>query len=262
MKKCVFCGTESPDDAVFCELCGRRFGTDSEDQAVVVQKDNEESSDAIERRTDMKQEPIKTNYPANKGVSTASQYGMIEETKLKAFIRSLNDEEIASQLGDLFAFTEMYKRFLTEEQSVRRYNPVLPPVNEIKPITEDLIETENTQTYQEFSTENESDETETEMPVVESNLDYNTLTAIHAKVSNFSVDELLDNMKELDEILSKGSGFMPPNMFEEYCVAREYCEIRYVDDYFCEPILCENCGAYSLPGEIYCRKCGTKQAQQ
>ncbi len=27
MKKCNFCGTESPDDAVFCEWCGNRFMT-------------------------------------------------------------------------------------------------------------------------------------------------------------------------------------------------------------------------------------------
>lgn len=27
MKKCTFCGTESPDEAVFCEWCGNRFKT-------------------------------------------------------------------------------------------------------------------------------------------------------------------------------------------------------------------------------------------
>ncbi len=86
--------------------------------------------------------------------------------------------------------------------------------------------------------------------------------AIQAKISSLSVEELLDNMKELDEILSKGYDHASRNTFEEYCVEREYCDIRYVNDYGCEPVSCGSCGTYALPGDLYCSTCGGKLAQK
>ncbi len=170
---------------------------------------------------------------------------MINKSKLKSFIRTLSDDEITSQLADLFAFTEVYKQLLIEEQDVREYSS--EPVSEYdsKPvhgISTDIKPNQNNQPVQ----------------FVESELDFNTLSAIQNKVAKFSVDELLDNMKELDTILTMGPSAMPSQAFEEYRVARETCEIRYFEDYSCEPILCGECGAYLLPGERYCRKCGVR----
>lgn len=47
---------------------------------------------------------------------------MCNKAKIKAFIRTLSDEEINSQMSDLFAFMEEYKQLLLEEQTIRRHN--------------------------------------------------------------------------------------------------------------------------------------------
>mgnify|MGYP007076006618 CR=1 FL=1 len=47
---------------------------------------------------------------------------MYNKAKVQAFIRTLSEEEINSQIGDLFAFMEEYKQLLFEEQAVRRHN--------------------------------------------------------------------------------------------------------------------------------------------
>lgn len=47
---------------------------------------------------------------------------MCNKAKVQAFIRTLSDEEINSQIGDLFAFMEEYKQLLIEEQALRRHN--------------------------------------------------------------------------------------------------------------------------------------------
>lgn len=163
---------------------------------------------------------------------------------MQAFIRSLDDEEIASQVNDLFAFMEEYKRLLIEEQNIRRHslnqnNFDVPTLNHgNSPIIKDS-------------------EAVPEDVNVDVSLNYNVLNAIHGKVAGFSEDELLEKMKELDEILAREIATMPQQAFEEYRAAREACEIRYFEDYQCEPLRCKQCGAYLLPTQKFCGKCGS-----
>ena len=50
MKKCSFCGTENSDRAILCELCGRRFKPENEEQIDEPLIINEEKlKDAINR---------------------------------------------------------------------------------------------------------------------------------------------------------------------------------------------------------------------
>lgn len=71
MKKCSFCGTDNQDNAVFCELCGRRFEAEPEekdDKIIIVNEEESESDTAIVNEvveTETAQETKQTNYPVN-----------------------------------------------------------------------------------------------------------------------------------------------------------------------------------------------------
>ncbi len=71
MKKCSFCGTDNQDNAVFCELCGRRFEAEPEekdDETIIVNEEEAESDTAIVNEvveTETAQEIKQTDYPAN-----------------------------------------------------------------------------------------------------------------------------------------------------------------------------------------------------
>ena len=167
---------------------------------------------------------------------------MNNKAKIQSFIRSLSDEEISSQIADLFAFMEEYKQLLIEEQNIRAVDE--PSNFSEQPTRSDISQEKMSQEEKDYV-------------LPEISLDYNVLTAIQNKVSNFTEEELLENMKELDEVLSNGPFAMPTRAFDEYRAAREACELRYFDDYQCEPIMCENCGAYLVPDQMFCGKCGS-----
>ena len=164
------------------------------------------------------------------------------KAKIQSFIRNLSDEEISSQIADLFAFMEEYKKLLLEEQDIRTidrqnvfaeqptHSDIFP--EKVEPVEENYV-------------------------LSEISLDFNTLTAIQNKVDNFTEEELFQNMKELDCILAKGPFEMPTKAFDEYRAAREACEIRYFDDYKCEPVMCKHCGEYLTPDQRFCGKCGS-----
>ena len=66
MKKCSFCGTENSDRAILCELCGRRFKPENEEQIDEPLIINEEKlKDAINRtgETNMVKGARHTDYP-------------------------------------------------------------------------------------------------------------------------------------------------------------------------------------------------------
>ena len=172
---------------------------------------------------------------------------MHNKAKVQTFIRTLSEEEINSQISDLFAFMEEYKQLLLEEQAVRRHNSSMD--YEEQPIKRDIPSTIKSQS---------GDIQET---FTETSLDFNVINAIQSKVARFTEDELLENMKELDEILSNGPLAMPAHTFEEYRVAREACEVRYFEDFKCEPVVCRDCGSYLLPNQKFCGKCGTNVLQ-
>lgn len=90
---------------------------------------------------------------------------------------------------------------------------------------------------------------------VETSLDFDVINAIQSKVARFTEDELIENMKELDAILANGPLAMPAHTFEEYRVARDACEVRYYEDYKCEPVMCRACGTYLLLNQKFCGKC-------
>ena len=168
---------------------------------------------------------------------------MYNKAKVQAFIRTLSDEEIKSQIGDLFEFMEEYKQLLIEEQAVRRHNNSMS-YNE-QPINRDIPSAIKSQSGY------------TQETYTETSLDFNVINAIQSKVARFTEDELLDNMKELDEILLSGPLAMPAHTFEEYRVAREACDVRYFEEYKCEPVMCRDCGSYLLPNQKFCGKCGS-----
>lgn len=168
---------------------------------------------------------------------------MYNKAKVQAFIRTLSDEEINSQISDLFAFMEEYKQLLLEEQAVRRHNQSMN--YEGQPIKRDIPPVIKSQV---------GDEQEM---FEETSLDFNVINAIQSKVARFTEDELLENMKELDAILANGPLAMPAHTFEEYRVAREACEVRYYKDYKCEPVMCRDCSSYLLPNQKFCGKCGS-----
>jgi len=167
--------------------------------------------------------------------------------KVQEFIQTLDEEEIASQINDLFSFMEEYKQLLLKEQAIRRNRRQM--------------------TYGEQSDkpditvpiEQESEDNQEMLEDV--SLDFNVVNAIQNKVSKFTADELLENMKELDEIISKGPLLMPTQVFEEYRVARDACELKYFDEYQCEPIVCSHCGSYLRPKQKFCGKCGSSVPQ-
>lgn len=45
---------------------------------------------------------------------------MYDMAKVQEFIQTLDEEEIASQINDLFSFMEEYKQLLLKEQAIRR----------------------------------------------------------------------------------------------------------------------------------------------
>lgn len=163
--------------------------------------------------------------------------------KVQAFIRTLSEEEINYQISDLFAFMEEYKQLLLEEQALRKHNHSMN--YEKQPIKRDIPPVIKSQV---------GDQQEM---FEKTSLDFNVINAIQSKVARFTEDELLENMKELDEILSNGLLAMPVHIFEEYRVAREACEMRYFEKYQCEPIMCRNCDAYLVPNQKFCGKCGS-----
>lgn len=173
---------------------------------------------------------------------------MYNKTKVQAFIRTLSEEEINSQIGDLFAFMEEYKQLLLEEQAVRRHSR---PVNYGEQLSKhDIPPVIKSQ---------DGDEQEI---FEEISLDFNVINAIQNKVARFTDDELLENMKDLDEILSQGPLAMPAHTFEEYRVARDTCEMRYFEEYQSDPVMCRDCGSYLLPNQKFCGKCGSNVFQE
>lgn len=168
---------------------------------------------------------------------------MQNKEKVQAFIRALSEEEINSQISDLFAFMEEYKQLLLEEQAVRRHNHSMnyekqPIKHDIPPVIKSQVGNEQ-EIFEEPS------------------LDFNVINAIQSKVARFTEDELLENMKELDAILANGPLSMPAHTFEGYRVAREACEVRYYEDYKREPVMCRDCASYLLPNQKFCGKCGS-----
>ena len=177
---------------------------------------------------------------------------MYDMAKVQEFIQTLDEEEITSQIKDLFSFMEEYKQLLLREQTIRRNRRQM--------------------TYGEQSDKPDitvpiDQESEDNQEMLENvSLDVNVVNAIQNKVSKFTADEftadeLLENMKELDEIISKGPLLMPTQAFEEYRVARDACELKYFDEYQCEPIVCSHCGSYLRPKQKFCGKCGSSVPQ-
>ena len=172
---------------------------------------------------------------------------MYDMAKVQEFIQTLDEEEITSQIKDLFSFMEEYKQLLLREQTIRRNRRQM--------------------TYGEQSDKPDitvpiDQESEDNQEMLENvSLDVNVVNAIQNKVSKFTADELLENMKELDEIISKGPLLMPTQAFEEYRVARDACELKYFDEYQCEPIVCGHCGSYLRPKQKFCGKCGSSVPQ-
>ncbi len=167
---------------------------------------------------------------------------MYTRAKVQKYIQTLSDEEINFQIDNLFEFMEEYKKLLLEEQAVRRHD-------DSKNCKEQSI-------IQDTHAATELQPEDTQEIYAEAALDFYVINAIQRKVARFTEDELLDNMKELDEILSNCPA-MPGSTFEEYRVAREACDVRYFEDYKCEPIMCRDCGSYLLPNQKYCGKCGS-----
>ena len=94
---------------------------------------------------------------------------MYNKAKVQVFIRTLSDEEINSQIGDLFAFMEEYKQLLIQEQAVRRHNNSMG-YNE-QPINRDIpsaIKSQSGDTQETFT---------------ETFLDFSVINAIQSKVA-------------------------------------------------------------------------------
>lgn len=174
---------------------------------------------------------------------------MIDYSKWSAFISTLSNEEIHSQLADLFTFTAEYKVLLEEELS-GRLNGVRKPSSVIP---QAILNGSGAETgYNETPGDSE------EGGVLEGvQLDFNVMNRIQSIIDSLTTDQLLDEMKNLDDYLSSAHPAIASD-YQEKIYAKEACELKYFDLFGQEPVVCPNCLAYFSPEQRFCGKCGTQ----
>ncbi len=174
---------------------------------------------------------------------------MIDYSKWSAFISTLSNEEIHSQLADLFTFTAEYKALLEDEIS-GRLNGIRKPAPAIHQAI--LNGSDSEVGYDEPSGYAE------ERGVLEGvQLDFNVMNRIQSIIDSLTTDQLLDEMKNLDVYLSSVNPAMASD-YQEKIYAKEACELKYFDLFGQEPVMCPNCLAYLSPEQRFCGKCGTQ----
>lgn len=174
---------------------------------------------------------------------------MIDYSKWSAFVSTLSNEEIHSQLADLFTFATEYKTLLEEELS-GRLNGVRKPSSDIHQTflsgSDVAVDHDNTSGYSE------------ESGVLEGvQLDFNIMNRIQSVIDSLNTDQLLEEMKNLDDYLSRVNPAMASD-YQEKIYAKEACELKYFDLFGQEPVMCPNCLAYLSPDQRFCGKCGTQ----
>ena len=151
---------------------------------------------------------------------------MIDYSKWSAFISTLSNEEIRSQLADLFTFAVEYKALIEEELSGRLDGDRETP-------SENHSSIEGVQ------------------------LDFRVMNRIKSIIDSLNSDQLLEEMKNLDDYLSSADPAMASD-YQEKIYAQEVCEQKYFDLFGQEPVICPNCLAYLTPEQRFCGKCGTR----
>lgn len=162
---------------------------------------------------------------------------MIDYSKWSAFISTLSTEEIRSQLADLFTFAVEYKTLIEEELSGR-------------PSISDGTDSEDGC--------DETSEYAEEYGALEGvRLDFRVMNRIQSIIDSLNTDQLLEEMKNLDDYLSSADPAMASD-YQEKIYAKEVCEQKYFALFGQEPVICPNCLAYLTPEQRFCGKCGTR----
>lgn len=143
---------------------------------------------------------------------------MIDYSKWSAFISTLSDEEIRSQLADLFTFAVEYKTLIEEELS-GRLDGVRKPSDETSGYAEEGGALDGVR------------------------LDFRVMNRIRSIIGSLNSDQLLEEMKNLDDYLSSADPAMASD-YQEKIYAKEVCEQKYFDLFGQESVICPNCLAY------------------
>lgn len=171
---------------------------------------------------------------------------MMDHRKWSDFVSTLSSEEINSHLADLFSFTAEYKRILEAELG-RRYSNVSGM----------SYDRGHSNTHDEEDTAEEvitiPSELHNELEGVQ--LDFHVMNRIQQAVNGLETDQLLEEMKNLDDYLGQMRSPLAMD-YQEKIFARETCELRYYDIFGREPMQCTHCQTYLTPEQKFCGKCG------
>lgn len=175
---------------------------------------------------------------------------MLDYNKWTAFISTLTNEEIHTQLADINNFAMEYKDLLEDELASRLSGKRKPAPAFPGPLSNDIVIENGSESDPEYLEDSS---------ILEGvQLDFNVMNRIQSVVDSLTTEQLLDEMKNLDKYLSSAQPAMASD-YQEKIYARELCELKYFDLFGQEPIMCPHCLAYLTPAQRFCGKCGTQR---
>lgn len=174
--------------------------------------------------------------------------------KMKGFISSLTDQEIADQLKDIFDWAKVYKELLEEEQEYRHNNRN----SSLTSYKEPQFAYEDTDNYYDFESEEfDSEEFDSgEFDSEELAVDFEIAQFIQQKVAGFSAEETKEQLDKLNQIST--DDFSPLEIAQlQYEI--EVCELHLFELTGKTPdgvYICQYCKAELEPNAKFCGKCG------
>ncbi|MGN0462385.1 MAG: hypothetical protein ACI4HZ_08070 [Ruminococcus sp.] len=173
--------------------------------------------------------------------------------KMKGFISSLTDQEIADQLKDIFDWAKVYKELLEEEQE-HRHNNRNSNFNISLTSSEESESTyEDTDDYYDFDPEEFDSE---DFDSVQLAVDFKLAQFIQQKVAGFSAEETKEQLDKLNQIST--DNFSPLEIAQlQYEI--EVCELHLFELTGKTPdgvSICPYCKGELESNAKFCGKCG------
>lgn len=173
--------------------------------------------------------------------------------KMKGFISSLTDQEIADQLKDIFDWAKVYKELLEEEQEYRHNNRNSNFNIPLTSYEESESTFEDTDDYYDFDPEEFDSE---DFDSVQLAVDFKLAQFIQQKVAGFSAEETKEQLDKLNQIST--DDFSPLEIAQlQYEI--EVCELHLFEltgktqD---GVSICPYCKGELEPNAKFCGKCG------
>ena len=191
---------------------------------------------------------------------------MIDYSKWEIFVSTLNSEEIYSQLGNFSGFMDFYKKTLENELRNRLAGSYSAESNSLTaaiPVQEHPVDSvaeqichSEAEPEERFCASGCPEDAIGDFSEYGIELDYMVISGIEASIQTLSEDQLLQEMKSLDEYLSTNTLETESEDYQENKMARLLCETRYKELYQSDSIKCSKCNTYHLPQQKFCGKCG------